>query len=128
MDIIIVCIVIYKKRKNIKEEGSEEESRMPSIERHVLPPPYRKEDPAATRGLLFDRKLHEDYLQVRVDIPPGQPVIKLAKYNDAAPALTVAEPKVTEVEVPQYVYKAVNEKVELAPLCHNGLGFAVPCA
>jgi len=62
--IIIVCIVIYKKRKNIKEEGSEEESRMPSIERHVLPPPYRKEDPAATRGLLFDRKMHEDYLQV----------------------------------------------------------------
>merc|ERR1712112_679948 len=49
-------------------------------------------------------------------------------YTYAAPALTVAEPKVTEVEVPQYVYKAVNEKVELAPLCHNGLGFAVPCA
>eukprot|EP00091_Calanus_sinicus_P010027 TRINITY_DN232_c2_g1_i12.p1 TRINITY_DN232_c2_g1~~TRINITY_DN232_c2_g1_i12.p1 ORF type:complete len:198 (-),score=89.12 TRINITY_DN232_c2_g1_i12:63-602(-) len=46
----------------------------------------------------------------------------------AAPAVTVAEPTVTEVEVPQYVYKAVNEKVELAPLCHNGLGFAVPCA
>ena len=49
-------------------------------------------------------------------------------YTYAAPAVTVAEPKVTEVEVPQYVYKAVNEKVELAPLCHNGLGFAVPCA
>merc|ERR1712215_478523 len=47
---------------------------------------------------------------------------------NAAPAVTVAEPKVTEVEVPQYVYKAVEEKVELAPLCHNGLGFAVPCA
>ena len=46
----------------------------------------------------------------------------------AAPAVTVAEPTVTEVEVPRYVYKAVNEKVELAPLCHNGLGFAVPCA
>merc|ERR1712119_273047 len=46
----------------------------------------------------------------------------------AAPVLTVAEPKVTEVEVPQYVYKAVEEKIELAPLCHNGLGFAVPCA
>ena len=46
----------------------------------------------------------------------------------AAPAVTVAEPTVTEVEIPQYVYKAVNEKVELAPLCHNGRGFAVPCA
>jgi len=62
--IIIVCIVIYKKRKNIKEGRSEEDSRMPNIERHVLPPPYRKEDPHATRGLLFDRKMHEDYLQV----------------------------------------------------------------
>merc|ERR1711970_1707403 len=49
-------------------------------------------------------------------------------YTYAAPTVTVGEPKVTEVEVPQYVYKAVNEKVELAPLCHNGLGFAVPCA
>merc|ERR1712234_76176 len=48
-------------------------------------------------------------------------------YTYAAPTVTVAEPKVTEVEVPQYVYKAVNEKVGLAPLCHNGLGFAVPC-
>merc|ERR1719378_991303 len=35
----------------------------------------------------------------------------------AAPAITVAEPKVTEVEVPQYVYKAVEEKIDLAPLC-----------
>merc|ERR1711892_745641 len=52
----------------------------------------------------------------------------LGAYGYAAPAVTVAEPTVTEVEVPQYVYKAVNEKVELAPLCHNGLGFAVPCA
>merc|ERR1712128_159370 len=49
-------------------------------------------------------------------------------YTYGAPAVTVAEPTVTEVEVPQYVYKAVNEKVELAPLCHNGRGFAVPCA
>jgi len=62
--IIIVCIVIYKKRKNNKEGRSEEDSRMPNIERHVLPPPYRKEDPHARRGLLFDRKMHEDYLQV----------------------------------------------------------------
>ena len=46
----------------------------------------------------------------------------------AAPDVTVAEPIVTEVEVPQYVYKAVNGKVGLAHLCHNGLGFAVPCA
>merc|ERR1712183_579706 len=49
-------------------------------------------------------------------------------YTYAAPAVTVAKPKVTEVEVPQYVYKAVEEKVELAPLCHNGFGFPVPCA
>merc|ERR1712083_41101 len=44
------------------------------------------------------------------------------------PAVTIAEPKVTEVEVPQIVYKPVEEKIELAPLCHNGAGFAVPCA
>merc|ERR1712076_266062 len=44
------------------------------------------------------------------------------------PAVTVAEPKVTEVEVPQIVYKPVEKKIELAPLCHNGNGFAVPCA
>merc|ERR1711910_117756 len=45
-----------------------------------------------------------------------------------SPAVTVAEPKVTEVETPQIVYKPVEEKIELAPLCHNGGGFAVPCA
>merc|ERR1712083_576221 len=44
------------------------------------------------------------------------------------PAVTVAEPKVTEVEIPQIVYKPVEKKIELAPLCHNGAGFAVPCA
>merc|ERR1712026_25038 len=44
------------------------------------------------------------------------------------PAVTVAEPKVTEVEIPQIVYKPVEKKIELAPLCHNGFGFAVPCA
>ena len=44
------------------------------------------------------------------------------------PAVTVAEPKVTEVEIPQIVYKPVEEKIELAPLCHNGFGHAVPCA
>ena len=44
----------------------------------------------------------------------------------AAHVVTVAETTVTEVEVPQYVYKAVNEKMELAHLCHNGLGFAIP--
>merc|ERR1712128_173165 len=52
----------------------------------------------------------------------------LGAHGYAGPAVTVAEPTVTEVEVPQYVYKAVNEKIELAPLCHNGLGFAVPYA
>merc|ERR1712083_497112 len=45
-----------------------------------------------------------------------------------SPAVTVAEPKVTEVEIPQIVYKPVEKKIELAPLCHNGAGFAVPCA
>merc|ERR1712087_982971 len=38
------------------------------------------------------------------------------------PAVTVAEPKVTEVEIPQIVYKPVEKKIELAPLCHNGAG------
>merc|ERR1712045_931033 len=45
-----------------------------------------------------------------------------------SPAVTIAEPKVTEVEIPQIVYKPVEEKIELSPLCHNGAGFAVPCA
>merc|ERR1712008_451965 len=58
----------------------------------------------------------------------GYAGLGLGAYGYAAPAVTVAEPTITEVEVPQYVYKAVNEKIELAPLCHNGLGFAVPCA
>merc|ERR1712086_605980 len=58
----------------------------------------------------------------------GYAGLGLGAYGYAGPAVTVAEPTVTEVEVPQYVYKAVNEKIELAPLCHNGLGFAVPCA
>merc|ERR1712223_22161 len=43
-------------------------------------------------------------------------------------AVSVAAPKVTEVEVPQVVYKPVEKKIDLAPLCHNGAGFAVPCA
>lgn len=51
-----------------------------------------------------------------------------AHYPYVAPTYAVAEPKVTEVEVPQIVYKPVEEKIELAPLCHNGAGFAVPCA
>ena len=48
----------------------------------------------------------------------------------AAPAVAVkaAEPVVTEVEVPQIVYKAVEQKIELAPACQNAFGFAVPCA
>ena len=46
----------------------------------------------------------------------------------AAPVVKVAEPTVTEVEVPQIVYKAVEQKVELAPACHNGFGWPVPCA
>jgi len=46
----------------------------------------------------------------------------------AAPAVKVAEPEVTEVEVPHYVYKPVVKEVALNPLCHNGLGFPVPCA
>ena len=43
-------------------------------------------------------------------------------------AVSVTAPKVTEVEVPQIVYKPVEKKIDLAPLCHNGAGFAVPCA
>merc|ERR1712066_44323 len=51
-----------------------------------------------------------------------------AHYPYVAPTYAVTEPKVTEVEIPQIVYKPVEEKIELAPLCHNGAGFAVPCA
>merc|ERR1712123_464289 len=43
----------------------------------------------------------------------GYAGLGLGAYGYAAPAVTVAEPTVTEVEVPQYVYKAVNEKIEL---------------
>merc|ERR1711926_34739 len=43
----------------------------------------------------------------------------------AAPAVKIAEPTVTEVEIPQIVYKPVEKKVELLPACHNGLGFPV---
>ena len=46
----------------------------------------------------------------------------------AVPQVKVAEPTTVEVEVPQVVYKAVEQKIELAPACHNGLGFPVPCA
>ena len=46
----------------------------------------------------------------------------------AAPVVKLAEPTVTEVEIPQIVYKPVEEKIELAPLCHNGFGAPVPCA
>lgn len=49
-------------------------------------------------------------------------------YSGLVPSVKVNEPVVTEVEVPQYVYKQVVHKVDLEPLCHNGAGFAVPCA
>merc|ERR1712018_917030 len=37
----------------------------------------------------------------------------------AVPQVKVAEPTVTEVEIPQVVYKPVEHKIELAPACHN---------
>merc|ERR1712045_1110546 len=49
-------------------------------------------------------------------------------YPYATPALKINEPEVTEVEYPVHVLKPVVKKVDLAPLCHNGLGFPVPCA
>merc|ERR1711973_896328 len=49
-------------------------------------------------------------------------------YPYAAPAVKINEPEVTEVEYPVHVLKPVVKKVDLAPLCHNGLGFPVPCA
>merc|ERR1712088_1040232 len=62
-------------------------------------------------------------------LPLGYAGYPYAHYPYAGyPAVTVAEPKVTEVEIPQIVYKPVEKKIELAPLCHNGAGFAVPCA
>merc|ERR1712128_288708 len=76
--------------------------------------------PCLAEGEARRKRSAEEVAEVKA--APGLP------YTYGAPAVTVAEPTVTEVEVPQYVYKAVNEKIELAPLCHNGLGFAVPCA
>ena len=62
-------------------------------------------------------------------LPLGYAGYPYAHYPYAGyPAVTVAEPKVTEVEIPQIVYKPVEKKIELAPLCFNGNGFAVPCA
>merc|ERR1739847_256359 len=62
-------------------------------------------------------------------LPLGYAGYPYAHYPYAGyPAVTVAEPKVTEVETPQIVYKPVEKKIELAPLCHNGFGHAVPCA
>merc|ERR1712088_777894 len=49
-------------------------------------------------------------------------------YAFGHPAVKVAEPVVTEVEVPHIVYKPVVEKVDLAPACHNGAGWPVPRA
>merc|ERR1719431_1201392 len=46
----------------------------------------------------------------------------------AAAPVKAAEPVVTEVEVPQIVYKPVEQKIELAPACHNAFGWPVPCA
>ena len=43
------------------------------------------------------------------------------------PLVTVAEPKVHEIEVPTITYKHVVEKVPIQPACQNHLGFAVPC-
>ena len=62
--ILLLCVIIYKKRKSIKTRGNEEELERPKIVRHILPPPYRKEDPAVTGELLFDRRIHEDYLEI----------------------------------------------------------------
>merc|ERR1712227_420593 len=60
---------------------------------------------------------------------PAAPVLAYADFPyAAAPVVKVAEPTVTEVEVPQIVYKTVEEKIDLAPLCHNGFGAPVPCA
>merc|ERR1711988_347028 len=70
-------------------------------------------------------------VRVRCSLPfAGYPYAgyPYAHYPYVAPTYAVAEPKVTEVEIPQIVYKPVEEKIELAPLCHNGAGFAVPCA
>merc|ERR1712020_752028 len=62
-------------------------------------------------------------------LPLGYAGYPYAHYPYAGyPAVTVAEPKVTEGEIPQIVYKPVEKKIELAPLCHNGFGHAVPCA
>merc|ERR1711971_706377 len=48
----------------------------------------------------------------------GYPYAGYAHYPYAgSPAVTVAEPKVTEVEIPQIVYKPVEKKIDLAPLC-----------
>ena len=49
-------------------------------------------------------------------------------YAYSQPIVKTTEPVVTEVEVPQIVYKAVEQKIELAPACNNAFGYPVPCA
>lgn len=61
--ILLLCIIIFKRRKSIKTRRNEEELERPKIEGQILPPPYRREDPAVTGELLFDRRINEDYLE-----------------------------------------------------------------
>merc|ERR1712200_191042 len=58
----------------------------------------------------------------------GLPYAGLGYTSYALPSVKIAEPKVTEVEVPTYSLKPVEKNIELAPLCNNAAGWPVPCA
>jgi len=61
--LLLVCIVIYHKRKNRMQEGHEEDDRQGrrNVGRDDLPPIYRREGESVIQELLLDRRMHEDY-------------------------------------------------------------------
>merc|ERR1712045_900094 len=56
-------------------------------------------------------------------------LLLLSSPTPVCPWATLDPPSLTTptLDTPPIVYKPVEEKIELAPLCHNGAGFAVPC-
>jgi len=95
--------------------------------------------PCLTEGEARRKRQAEDAAE-ETEAAPAAPVVPLAYagfgyglagypyYAHPYTQVKVAEPEVTEVEVPHYVYKPVVKKIELQPLCHNGYGFPVHCA
>jgi len=102
-----------RRKRSADEEAAEEPAAPAIISGFGYPLTYA--------GLPYAGLHHAGYAGYGYGLP-------YAGYGYAAPAVKIGEPEVTEVEVPHYVYKPVVKEVALNPLCHNGLGFPVPCA